>query len=105
MEGNYYEQGDNFSPISNQTSGILLYAPTDASIGSANSTCQSVLGRNCAANYDGNGNGSGNFIIDSAAMSSIQQNSNWRNAAGSVTPKSYSEVKSQVFGPQSNITY
>jgi pectin lyase len=105
MEGNYFERGDNFSPISNQTSGILLYAPTDASTNSSNSICQSILGRNCSVNYDGSGNGSGNFVINSAAMSSIQQNSNWQNAVRSVTPKSYSEVASQAFGPQSNITY
>ncbi|MEJ2610806.1 MAG: RICIN domain-containing protein [Candidatus Thiodiazotropha sp.] len=105
MEGNYFEQGDNFSPVSNQTSGILLYAPIGASINSSNSICQSILGRNCSANYDGSDNGSGNFVINSAAMSSIQKNSNWLNAVRSVTPKSYSEVASQAFGPQSNISY
>ncbi|WP_428239983.1 RICIN domain-containing protein [Gynuella sp.] len=103
MEGNYYERGNNFRPIDSGSTGTPLFAPLDSSIGSANNTCRSVLGRNCQSNYDTNSQG--NFVINSSAMSNIQRNGSWLNAVKSVSPKSYSAVKSQSFGPQSNITY
>ena len=103
MEGNYFANGNNFTPISGSSTNMPLYAPLDSSMGSANSYCQSVLGRSCAANYDANG--SSNFVINSSAMSSLQQNSSWLNAVKSVTPQSYSTVQSMSFGPQSSISY
>ena len=103
MEGNYYEAADGYSiPIDSNSTGMPLFAPLDSSVGSTDSTCQSVLGRKCAANYAVDA--TGNFVTNSSAMSAIQQNSSWRNAIKSVTPKSYSEVKAQSFGPQSDIT-
>lgn len=104
MEGNYFEQSDEFFvPISSDSSGTPLYAPLDLTISSTTSTCQSVLGRDCVSNYDTNA--PSNFVINASAMSAIQSNSTWLNAVKSVTPLSYSEVKAQSFGPQADITY
>ncbi|WP_165495735.1 hypothetical protein [Marinobacter halodurans] len=102
MEGNYYEPADGFVPISADSTGIPLYAPLDLSISSTTSTCQSLLGRDCAANYDTNA--PSNFVINASAMSAIQANSFWLHAVKSIQPKSYSEVTSQRFGPQADIS-
>ncbi len=103
MEGNYYEQADDyFVPISSDSTGMPLYAPLDLNISSTTTTCQPLLGRDCAANYDTNA--PSNFVINASAMSAIEANSSWLDAVKSIKPKSYSEVKSQRFGPQADIT-
>jgi pectate lyase len=103
MEGNYYAKDGYYVPITDDSVNTPLFAPLDSSISSANASCKATLGRNCAANYDENK--SSNFVINSKAMSKLGNNSAWVNAVKSVTPKSYSSVKSQSFGPQSNISY
>ena len=103
MEGNYYEQSDDyFVPISSASTGTPLYAPLDSSIDSTSNSCQSLLGRDCVSNHDTNA--PNNFVINASAMSAIQENSAWLNAVKAINPKSYSDVKSQRFGPQADIT-
>lgn len=101
MEGNYFEKGTRFEPIARSATSNPLFAPTSANIGYANNYCSSILGRSCVSNVDLNN--SGNFVVNSSAMSNINANSNWRNVIRSVRPKSASEVRSQRFGPQSDI--
>jgi pectate lyase len=103
MEGNYYAKDGYYVPITDDSINTPLFAPLDSSISSANASCQATLGRDCQANYDENA--SSNFVINSRAMTKIQQNTTWLNAVKSVMPKSYSSVSSQSFGPQSNISY
>jgi hypothetical protein len=97
------DSANSFVPIASDSMGTPLYAPLDSTISSTSSTCQSLLGRDCEASYDTNA--PNNFVINSSAMSAIKKNGSWLNAVKSATPKSYSVVKSQSFGPQAEITY
>lgn len=102
MEGNYYDSGDHFYPVSDGSVNIL-FAPLDSTINTANSACSSVLGRECQPNYDANS--PKDFTVKTSVLSQIKQNSNWLNAIRSVKPLDYSKVSSQSFGPKNNISF
>ncbi len=102
VEGNYFEQGDYFFPIFQESSN-KLFAPLDSNISSANPLCMSVFGRNCEPNYDTNA--PENFILNTATLSDIGSSPSATTAIKSVKSTVYSSVPDHATGPQANITY
>lgn len=78
------------------------FAPVGSNIASANNTCVSVLGRNCASNYDTNS--PKDFILNPAAMTTIQMSGAAVQAIKSVTPRAYATVPDRAVGPQAGLT-
>lgn len=101
VEGNYFTKANYFFPIM-QTATNKVFAPISSNIASANNTCVSVLGRNCVSNYDTNS--PKDFILNPAAMSTIQTSSSAVQSIKSVTPREPATVPNQVVGPQNSIT-
>lgn len=101
VEGNYFTKANYFFPIM-QTATNKVFAPISSNIASANNTCVSVLGRSCVSNYDTNS--PKDFILNPAAMSTIQTSSSAVQSIKSVTPREPATVPNQVVGPQNSIT-
>lgn len=102
IEGNYFEKSDYFFPIWDGAKN-LNFAPLDGGMTSANSVCQTILGRNCAANHAENS--LSDFQQNSAVASTIGAATGWASGIGSVSPVAYSTLLDHVSataGPQQN---
>ncbi|QRO01887.1 RICIN domain-containing protein [Archangium violaceum] len=99
IEGNYFSTASYFFPIF-QSSTNKVFAPLDSNLSTANGSCKSALGRNCAANYATNS--TGDFQLNSSVISAINASSTLRGALGSVVPSGYSSVPSHKVGPQAD---
>lgn len=102
LEGNYYAKGDYFFPILSKNSADKVFAPLGDNVASADNTCVSVLGRACVGNQDTNS--PKDFVLNPAAMSTIQSSSAAVQAIRSVTPRPVSTVPDHGVGPQAGIT-
>ncbi|WP_049870034.1 InlB B-repeat-containing protein [Dickeya fangzhongdai] len=107
VEGNYFVPGNRyFLPIflyGDTPDKNKMFATLDANIGAQQSTCRSVLGRDCVSNF-ATAN-TDKFIVNPDVMSDIKASESVKKALGSVAPVSYSQVKSMVendVGPQNN---
>lgn len=108
VEGNYFTSTNlPFLPIMLYGSNPLnnkVFATLDATVGAQQSKCRSVLGRDCVSNYATNN--TDKFIVNPKVMNDINASSAMKKGLGSVTPFSYSQVKSTVgnnVGPQNNL--
>lgn len=108
VEGNYFTPTNlYFLPVMLYGSNPLnnkVFATLDATVGAQQSQCRSVLGRDCVSNYATNS--TDKFIVNPNVMNDIKAASVMKKALGSVTPFSYSQVKSVVgnnVGPQNNL--
>lgn len=108
LEGNYYSKGDYFFPIMDTTANKTdthsnqNFAPVAGNSATANKTCASVLGRNCAINHDTNGKDA-DFLLNPTTMATIQASSSAVKAIKSVTPEDASKIPNRKFGPQADI--
>lgn len=73
VEGNYFLHDENFFPIyhssSNKSTRDLIFAPLSGNAGSLSSACLSVLGRDCAGNYDGGNQSADKVSADRSVFS------------------------------------
>lgn len=108
VEGNYFSKGDFFFPIMDSTENKTdthsnqNFAPVAGNSATANRTCASVLGRNCAINHDTNGKDA-DFLLNPTTMSTIQASGSAVQAIKSVVPVDASSVPNRKFGPQADI--